>query len=989
MKLNKLKKLLLTLASGSLVATATSLCIVSCNNPTTYNVTFNTPDHLTWTQTVTSVTSGSDLKMTYTLEDGYEIDEDQSSITSSGNEIKTFCNYANETISIPSTKIIGEININLVTKTSVVYTVNYNTPANLTWNTTCSSVKSGKTITMTYELASGWAIDATQSKITSNEVEIQNSIDYRYGIISIPSSKITGNVVINLVLKTAAVYTVTYETDTNLTWLSSNPQQATEGNNFTAGYTLVSGYEIDTSASTVTSGGTDITQYVSFSNGTIIIPGQYITGNIVIKPVTKEYTSSMQHSEPVGGTWKTKTDTATGVTTATLACNESNGEMSITLSGTWQDAALKIASSGTYNITLDNWTIYNKNVEVIEEGVNIAPAPINITRKANGAIVNFILKDGSENNINDLRSKDSTYELDEDFVVRHNSQDGTGSLNFKGNGVLNINNINNNKGSNSKAIQTKTDVTISNGCTINAFAYDTCIQVGGKLTIDNANVLADSYYDDGIKTKALEAKDDLTLTNKNINRDIVIKGKSQVTIYSARNGIASAHDFITQTDSNGSPTISVYTNTQASSAKSGSVGTVALDEQNMFIQVPSSIIKSYPIANYYYTIDFYANNTSGDITSTEYMTLKKIHDTNGYFFKCDRPLSSEGLYFKLNIFNKDQYGAETPSATATSGYIKTISTPTKTDTYDCVAISSISGSTISMGGSSLNKNYKYLVKGEKQTIDTTIGSKGIKVNNEITINAGTINIKSVDTCMSASYGDMYCKSSTAGDVTFGTGNITFNGGSLTGYSYESDGVKAYGEINVKGGEINITNAAEALEAPVLNISGGITKLYATDDGLNASTAGTHTTTQLNISISGGVLDVQTGSGDCDAIDSNNTITITGGLLVSRVPDSGSAMSLDWGDDVSNVSVTGTATVILLGNTEADGMRGPGSNKSITTTGTDYTSSISTSTACASGNHVVTYYVTSSSKSTYTYNNKSPMNSSKVRVWSCAGQVKIG
>jgi len=988
MKSKRIKNLLVALATASTLLATSCLCMVGCNNKTKYDVEFNTPEHLTWTSTSLTVTSGNDLTMSYTLEDGYEIDEDKTTIKSGGVDIKNQCNYTNGTISIPSNVITGNIYIILATKAYVTYEVKYNTPTHLTWVTTVSSVRSGRTITMTYTLDSGYNIDTTSTTITSGNKSIKDVVDYRYGTISIPASAIDGDVEIKMVVKTAQQFNVTYNADAEgkLNWLASNPTTATEDVNFTAGYTLTSGYEVDTDTgkSIVTSNGIDVTQYVSFSNGTLIIPGQYVTGHIVITPVTKEYTGGT-HTEPTGGTATAKKNTKTGVTTTTLACTDANGEMSITLYGTWQDASLKIASAGTYNITLNNWSIYNKNVT--GEYATTAEAPINITKKAKGAIVNFILKDGTENNINDLRSYDLS--LDDDFVIRHNSEDGTGSLNFKGNGVLNINNINNNKGSNSKGIKTNTDVTISDGCTINAFAYDTCIQVGGKLTIDNANVLADSYYDDGIKTKAFDPDLDLSSSNKNSNKDIVVKGKSQVTVYSARNGIASAHNFTTESDSNGSPTINVYTNTQASIAKSGSVGTVSLDEQNMFIQVPSTVVSTYPIANYYYTVDFYADNTSGTITSTEYMTLKKIVDSQGYFFKCDRPLSSDGSYFKLNIYKKDQYGAETPSVTATSGYIKTVTTPTKTSTYDCVAISSISGSTISMDSSSLNNNYKNLVKGDETSIDTTIGSKGIKVNNEITINAGTINIKSVDTCLSASYGDIFCNSSTAGDITFGTGNITFNGGSLTGYSSESDGVKAYGEMNVKGGELNITNSVEGLEAPVLNISGGITKIYATDDGLNGSTGGTHTTSQINISISGGVLDVQTGSGDCDAIDSNNTITITGGLLIARVPGSGSAMSLDWGDNVSNVTVQGTSTVVLLGNTEADGMREinpgpqPQSSKSITNKGTDYTSSCS-SKAYTSGNHTITY----NNGSTYTYNNKTTMNSSKIRVWSCAGTVTI-
>lgn len=66
-------------------------------------------------------------------------------------------------------------------------------------------------------------------------------------------------------------------------------------------------------------------------------------------------------------------------------------------------------------------------------------------------------------------------------------------------------------------------------------------------------------------------------------------------------------------------------------------------------------------------------------------------------------------------------------------------------------------------------------------------------------------------------------------------------------------------------------------APVIVIDGGTISLYASDDGINAS-ASAIVTSGLSITINGGDITIEMGSGDTDAIDSNGDLTITGGTL---------------------------------------------------------------------------------------------------------------
>lgn len=75
----------------------------------------------------------------------------------------------------------------------------------------------------------------------------------------------------------------------------------------------------------------------------------------------------------------------------------------------------------------------------------------------------------------------------------------------------------------------------------------------------------------------------------------------------------------------------------------------------------------------------------------------------------------------------------------------------------------------------------------------------------------------------------------------------------------------------------------------ITISGGDFTIYSTDDGLNAANkAGISPT----INITGGVVDVTVYGGDVDGIDSNNTYTQTGGLVITKGGSGGMSAGLD-------------------------------------------------------------------------------------------------
>ena len=236
--------------------------------------------------------------------------------------------------------------------------------------------------------------------------------------------------------------------------------------------------------------------------------------------------------------------------------------------------------------------------------------------------------------------------------------------------------------------------------------------------------------------------------------------------------------------------------------------------------------------------------------------------------------------------------------------------------------------------------------------------KGIKVENILTISGGTVDIKSYDDGLHANYGTVF----DTGETGLGTINIAgglvnivvyspttqTQGGRMgpgrpTGPQMQqsvtgADAIHADYTLNIVGGIINIDSSYEGLEANIINISGGESYVKANDDGVNAKSG--IATPQVNIT--GGYLDVTVSpNGDTDGIDSNGTYTQSGGIVITRGPNSEMSAALDAD---GNKTITG-GTLIILGYGNVS--RGSGvstyslslnstGNHTITIDGTQYT-----------------------------------------------------
>lgn len=151
---------------------------------------------------------------------------------------------------------------------------------------------------------------------------------------------------------------------------------------------------------------------------------------------------------------------------------------------------------------------------------------------------------------------------------------------------------------------------------------------------------------------------------------------------------------------------------------------------------------------------------------------------------------------------------------------------------------------------------------------------------------------------------------TAGDDGVqGRTDTVITGGTLT-VSVADDGVKAENIVSIGGGNITVARSEEGVEAVNVAIFAGTLNITSADDGINASGLNTggqdrETDTGERLEISGGTITIDA---KFDGLDSNGTITITGGDLIITSADNGGDSPLDGNGEVT---VTG-ATIIANG-----------------------------------------------------------------------------
>lgn len=201
--------------------------------------------------------------------------------------------------------------------------------------------------------------------------------------------------------------------------------------------------------------------------------------------------------------------------------------------------------------------------------------------------------------------------------------------------------------------------------------------------------------------------------------------------------------------------------------------------------------------------------------------------------------------------------------------------------------------------------------GELRLKSTGQGGKGISCDQNLHIKGGDIYIITT--------GNMYGTSSSGNMRPGGWGG---NASSNADTSVSPKGIKGDMDVVISGGNVFVrtsgTNGEGIESKATLSVNGGNVAISAYDDGMNAAKA---------IEVSGGrVFSVSNGVGD--GIDSNGSISATGGVMIGIASTMGSEEGIDLENSTFTIS---NATVISIGGGMGGGMGARYSGHYVSTT----------------------------------------------------------
>lgn len=592
---------------------------------------------------------------------------------------------------------------------------------------------------------------------------------------------------------------------------------------------------------------------------------------------SQNYTTNNKNTDTTIASSITAQDT--NVTHADDADNyktEITGEFSITSTDgstiTQNDSVYTITQAGEYTVTglLSEGQIVvnaddNAEITIVLNGTSITcsnGSPIYIKNADN---VKIKSEENTYNSIVDARAEA------DDNPDNSSSENGNAAiyaacdLKLVGKGALSV------TGNYNNGIQSKDDISIKN-VTIKVNAVNNAIKGNDEVAIESGEIIAISRKGDGIKTS------NSSLSTKGKQKGNVIISGGNIDIYAACDGIDAAYGV----DVSGDGNLNIYTDTYSdyseavtddNSGSSASSSGSSISTPDSSASNPDSSASNPSSSN---QNQGSSSKSSSNATMMTYTTTANTDNQNN---------SSVGTPPDMNNAQNNGNMGNPPDMNNSS------SNP-----------GSNPGMKGNFGGGNRAANGMPGNNSSGNSSKKSYSTKGIKAESEINISGAAINISSTDDGIHANSDSGVLE--TGED---GKGIISISGGTIT-ISTGDDGIHADKELNITDGYINVLTSYEGLEAITINISGGQSFIYAADDGINACT-GDGTSTPL-INITGGYIDVTTGSGDTDAIDSNGSYTQSGGMVLVKGGSSSGQVSGSIDVD-GNITITG-GTCIALG-----------------------------------------------------------------------------
>lgn len=593
---------------------------------------------------------------------------------------------------------------------------------------------------------------------------------------------------------------------------------------------------------------------------------------------SQNYTTNSKNTDTTVTSSITAQDT--NVTHADDADNyktEITGEFSITSTDgstiTQNDSVYTITQAGEYTVTglLSEGQIVvdaddNAEITIVLNGTSITcsnGSPIYIKNADN---VKIKSEENTYNCIVDARTE--AY----DNSDNSSSENGNAAiyaacdLKLVGKGALSV------TGNYNNGIQSKDDISIKN-VTIKVNAVNNAIKGNDEVAIESGEIIAISRKGDGIKTS------NSSLSTKGKQKGNIIISGGNIDIYAACDGIDAAYGV----DVSGDGNLNIYTDTYSDYSEA-----VAADNSGSSASSSGSSIS---------TPDSSASNPGSSASNPD-----SSNQNQGSSSKSSSNATMMTYTTTANTDNQNNSSVVTPPDMNNAQNNGNMGNPP-----DMNNSSSNSGNNPDMkgnfGGGNRTANGMPGNNSSGNSSKKSYSTKGIKAESEINISGAAIYISSTDDGIHANSDSGVLE--TGED---GKGIISISGGTIT-ISTGDDGIHADKELNITDGYINVLTSYEGLEAITINISGGQNFVYAADDGINACT-GDGTSTPL-INITGGYVDVTTGSGDTDGIDSNGSYTQSGGMVFVKGGSSSGQVSGSIDVD-GNITITGGTCVALGG-----------------------------------------------------------------------------